>query len=213
MHFLRSAFRRFRQRPATSAVICATLGVAIGANSAIFSAIDAVLLRPLPYASPDRLVSVYESNQTARQATALVAPVRLEEWNRLSRSFDGLAGCFFENVTDTTGPLPERVAAMRVSPRFFSVLGVAAEAGRVPGGDEYRFGGPSVLVLSDRFWRSRFHGDVSVLGRTLRLGGADRTIIGVMPASFQYPDPKTEVWMPAQLPPTLQNQAREARFY
>ena len=197
----------------TSAVVSATLAIAIGANSAIFSAIDAVLLRPLPYPSPDRLVSVYESNQSARQATALVAPVRLEEWNRLSRSFDGLAGCFFENVTDTTGPLPERVAAMRVSPRFFAVLGVGAAAGRVPGGDEYRIGGPAVLVMSDRYWRSRFNGDASAVGRTLRLGGVDRTIVGVMPPSFQFPDPKTDVWMPAQLPPMLQNEAREARFY
>jgi len=210
---VRAAIRRFRLRPVSSAAVAGTLTIAIGANTAIFSAIDAILLRPLPYPSPDRLVSVYESNETERRATSLVAPIRLEEWNRLSSSFDGLAGSFFENVTDTTGPLPERVAAMRVSPRFFSVLGVAAEAGRTPGGGEERFGGPPVVVLSDRFWRARFNADPSLVGRSLRLGGVNRTVIGVMPPSFRYPDSSTDVWMPAQLPPALFAEAREARFY
>src|SRR5216684_2248746 len=110
--------------------IVLTLMLGIGANSTIFSAVDAVLIKPLPYPAADRLVAVYELNRGLRQATQLVAPVRLEEWNRANRLFAGLAGSYFENMTDTTGAVPERVEAMRVSPRFFSVLAVPAAIGR-----------------------------------------------------------------------------------
>src|SRR5712692_8487699 len=164
--------------------IVLTLTLGIGANSAIFSAIDAVLLKPLPYPSADRLVVVYETNASQKQLTSLVAPVRLEEWNRLNSSFDGLAGSYFENVTDTTGPLPERVAAMRTSPRFFSVLGTSAAVGRTLSVDEERFGGPAAVVISDTFWRARFNADSSAVGRSLVLGDVRRTIVEVMPPSF-----------------------------
>src|SRR5262249_53911948 len=120
-----TATRSFRHRRAAAATIVLTLAVGIGANSAIFSAVDAVLLRPLPFPQPDRLVAVSELNRGIKQAIQLVAPVRLEEWNRLNASFDGLAGSYFENMTDTTSDTPQRVEAMRVSRRFFSVLGVA----------------------------------------------------------------------------------------
>jgi putative ABC transport system permease protein len=209
---LRAAARALRRRPGLSAAVVSTLTLGIGANSAIFSAVDVVLLKPLPYPDADRLVSVYESNLARRQATQLVAPVRLEEWNRMNRTFTGLAASYFENVTDTSGPLPERVAAMRVSPRFFSVLGVGAAAGRTFNPDEEHFGGPTVVVLSDPFWRKRFNADPSAIGRSLTLGGASRTIVGVMPPSFRYPSATTEVWMPAQAPAVLL-QARQARFY
>src|SRR5439155_1127071 len=125
-------------------------------NSAIFSAVDAVLLRPLPYPAADRLVAIYEANVSQHDLTSLVAPVRLEEWNRMNRSLEGLAGSYFENMTDTSGPLPERVAAMRISPRFFSVLGTPAALGRTPAPEEDRLGGPAVVVVSDAFWRERF---------------------------------------------------------
>jgi hypothetical protein len=112
-------------------VVC-TLALGIGANSAIFSAVDAVLLKPLPYPAADRLVSVYERNAGLRQATQLVAPGRLEEWNAQNRTFEALGASYFENITDTSGPVPERVAAMNTSPRFFQVLGVAPALGRLP---------------------------------------------------------------------------------
>src|SRR5919204_748996 len=153
MYALRSALRSVAHRPALAATIAATLTVAIGANSAIFSAVDAVLLRPLPYPDPDRLVAVYESNAARRQSTALVAPGRLEEWNRLNRTLVALAGSYFENLADMTGALPERVEAMRVSPRFFAVLRVPAAVGRTFTPEEDRTGG--VVVVSDGFWERR----------------------------------------------------------
>lgn len=208
----RFALRTVAQRRGSTLAILVTLSLGIGANSAIFSAVDAVLLKPLPYPGPDRLVAVYEARVADNDLANLVAPVRLEEWNSLSRSFDGLAGSYFENMTDTTGSLPVRVAAMRTSPRFFSVLGASAALGRTFAGDEERFGGPTVVVISDAFWRDRLSSDRSVVGRSLMLGGVSRTIVGVMPSWFRYPATSTEVWIPAQLGERL-IRARQARFY
>src|SRR5947209_584501 len=209
---MRAALRPLARRPGLSATIILTLALAIGANSAIFSAVDAVLLQPLPFPSADRLVAVYERNRALRQATQLVAPGRLEEWNARNHTFDGLAAMYFENMTDTTGALPERVAAMRTSPRFFAVLGAAPALGRTPTPEEERFGGPPVAVVSDAFWRDRLNGDPSAAGRKLILGGVIYTIIGVMPAAFRYPTERTEVWLPTRAPASLL-QVRTARLY
>jgi putative ABC transport system permease protein len=186
LHECRAAARLAR-RPGLALTVVLTLMLGIGANSAIFSVVDAILLKPLPYPAGDRLMAVYELNLSGKGATQLVAPGRLEEWHRMNRSFEGLAGSYFENVTDTTGELPERVEAMRISPRFFTVLGVPATLGRVTTPDEELSGGRPVVILSDAFWRRRFNGDPNVVGRALTLGGASRTIVGVMPSSFRYP--------------------------
>ena len=149
LHECRAALRATIRRPLFAAIVVALLALGIGANSAIFSAVDAVLLKPLPYPGADRLVAIYEANVSQHDLTSLVAPVRLEEWNRMNRSLEGLAGSYFENMTDTSGPLPERVAAMRISPRFFSVLGTPAALGRTPAPEEDRLGGPAVVVVGD----------------------------------------------------------------
>jgi len=209
---LAAAIRSLARRPGLAATILVTLALGIGANSAIFSAVDAVLLKPLPYPDADRLVAVYELNLGQRNATQLVAPGRLEEWNARSHSFDGLSGTYFENSSDTTGELPERLAIMNTAPRFFTVLGVGPALGRVPTPEEERFGGPRVIVLSDALWSRRFNRDPGVIGRALVLGGASTTVIGVMPPSFQYPLwATTDAWRPTQAPPVLM-QARQARF-
>jgi putative ABC transport system permease protein len=209
---LRAAVRSVGHRRGTAIAIVTTLTLGIGANTAIFAFIDAVLLRPLPYPDAGRLVAVYELNRGTRESTQLVAPVRLEEWNSGNRTFVALAGSYFENVTDTTGGAPERIEAMRTSPRFFTVLGVAAALGRTLSAEEERFGGPPSVVISDAFWRTRFNADPSAVGRRLILGGASRTIVGVMPASFRYPTATTEVWVPAQMPAFMMRE-RRARFY
>ena len=212
LHEWRAAARSLAHRRGLTFTVVLTLMLGIGANSAIFSAVDAVLLKPLPYPDAGRLVSIYELNLARAGATQLLAPPRLEEWNRLNRSFDGLAGSYFENMTDTTGALPERVEAMRTSPRFFSVLGVAPAIGRAPAPQEEVFGGPRIAIVSDAFWRTRLDATPSAIGRTLVLGGASYTIIGVMPPSFRYPTATTELWVPTQAYPGLM-QARLARFY
>ena len=199
------ALRSLVQRRALSAAIGLTLAVSIGATSAVFSVLDAVVLKPLPYPAPDRLVAIFETSVRQPQATSLVAAIRIAEWSRMTESFDGIAGSYFENLTDTTGPVPERLAAMRTSPGFFAVLGTDAALGRTFTGDEERFGGPAAIVLSDALWRSRLGADRSVIGRSLVVGGNARTVVGVMPASFRYPSPATEAWLPAQAPPALFN--------
>ena len=215
LDLVRAAIRSLTCRATLATTVVLTLALGIGANSAIFSAVDAVLLRPLPYPAADRLVNVYERNLSGaaeRSATALVAPGRLEEWNAENRSFDGLAASYFENMTDTSGAEPERVEARRTSPRFFSVLGVAPAAGRTPLPDEERFGGPAVAVISDAFWTRRFGRDPNVIGHPLVLGGADVTIVGVMPARFRYPTATTEIWLPTRAPQYFL-EARAARLY
>jgi predicted permease len=209
---LAAAARIVSHRRAAALTVILTLTLAIGANSAIFSAVDAVLLRALPFPAPDRLVVVNELNPGLKQAVQLVAPVRLEEWHRANRSFDGLAGSYFENMTDTTGDTPARVEAMRVSPRFFSVLGVPAALGRTLAPDEEVFGGPQAVVISDAFWRTRRNGDPDVVGQSILLAGVRRTIVGVMPPSFRYPTTTTEAWVPAQMTGGL-GRERRARFY
>src|SRR5262249_59743555 len=160
---LRAAARGLRHRRAVAAAVVVTLTLGIGANATIFSFVDAVLLRPLPYPDSERLVSLHELNRGLKQATQLVAPGRLEEWNRDNATFDGLAGSYFENVTDTSGAAPERVEAMRTSPPFFSVLGVGAALGRTLSPDEERFGGPPSVVVSDGFWPARLNRDPYVI--------------------------------------------------
>jgi putative ABC transport system permease protein len=208
----RAAARSVLRRPGLAATIVATLALAIGANSVIFSAVDAVLLRPRPFPAADRLVRVFERNLSLRQATQLVAPGRLEEWNDRNETFEGLAASYFENMTDTSGPLPERVEAIRTSPRFFAVLGVPPAIGRWPAPQEERFGGPAVIVVSDAFWRRRLAADPAIIGRPLSIGGARRTVVAVMPPSFRYPTASTDIWVPTQAPPFFL-EARRARLY
>ncbi len=200
------------RRPALSVAVITTLAIAIGANSAIWSAIDTVLLKSLPFPAADRLVAVYETNASEGRLKSQAAIVRLREWADQTQAFDGLAGIYFENVTDTSGAEPERLAAMRTSAGFFSVLGVPPVIGRAPTQQEETLGGPGVVVIAERMWQLRFNRDPGVIGRTLVLGGVPRTIVGVMPASFRYPTAETDAWIPAEVTPSLAN-ARQARFW
>src|SRR5215831_3684406 len=208
---LRHAARRMRRRPCFAATIILTLASGIGATSAVFSLVDTVLLRPLAYPSPDRLVAIHEQKLREDLARTPVAPSRLEDWGRLATSFGGLAGCRTDSVTDRTGSDPERLSAAFVSPRFFNVLGSTAELGRTFLGSEERFGGPAVAVISDGLWRRRFGADPGVLGRTLSLADGNVNIVGVMPPALQYPSSATEIWIPSRTPAAVL-ELREARY-
>jgi putative ABC transport system permease protein len=190
------------------------LALCIGANSAIFSLIDAVLLRSLPYGHPERLVAIFETNPIRKTGRVGVAPVRISEWNRMSRSFNGMAGVNIDNLTDTSGALPEKLVIAAVSPGFFPVVGVRPLLGREFSPEEERYGGPNAALISERFWRRRFWGDPRALGRALRLNGDSCPIAGVLPASFRVPvsGDAVDVWLPAALPDSVMRN-REARFY
>ena len=124
------ALRAVSRRPGFSLTIFALLTLGIGANTALFSVVDTVLLKPLPYPAPDRLVTVYESSPAKRQNTGPLAPGRLEDWNRLNHSFAAISATYTENVTDTSGAEPERLNGLRVAPRFFEVYGMYPLLGR-----------------------------------------------------------------------------------
>jgi putative ABC transport system permease protein len=202
------AFRTLLRRPGFFAAVALILALGIGANTAVFSMIDAVLLKPLPYPAPDRLVSVYEASAAKNQRDGLIAPARLDDWNRMTRAFEAIAGIYSENVTDTSEAEPERLAARRVSPRFFAVYRTPPLAGRTFTALEETAGGPGAAVISHRLWTRRYNRDPAAIGRRLILAGQAYTITGVMPDDFST---EVDLWLPAQIPPFLQRR-RDARF-
>lgn len=208
----RYALRGLVRNPGFAITVVVTLALGIGASSTIFSLIDAILIRPLPYPNSGRLVAIHEARPGDERARTPVAPGRLEDWQHLTTTLVAIAGSSVETVTDTTNPAPEQVAAAYVSPRFFSVLGTRPALGRVFIPDEERCGGPLAVVISNGLWRRRFSADPGVLGRLLVLANQNYLIVGVMPSTFQYPSATTEVWTPKQATPELL-QIREARFY
>jgi predicted permease len=209
---LRYALRVLSRQPGFAATVVLTLALGIGASSTIFSLIDTVLIRPLPYPDAGRLVAVQETRLGDPRNRTPVSPGRLEDWHRMTVAFEALAGSHTDTLIDTTGPVPERISGAFVSPRFFSVLGAPAVLGRVFTAEEEEFGGPLAIVISDGFWRRRYSADPRVLGRTLRLEDQSYMVVGVMPPEFRYPSPSTEVWAPKQARPGLLR-IREARFY
>ena len=209
---LRYGLRGMKRRPGFAATIVATLALGIGATVTIFSVVDTALIRPLAYDHPGRLVAVLEVTSTAERRESGLAPGRLEDWNRLSSSFEAIAGCYTDTLTETSGSSPEQLTGAFVSPGFFEVFRTPALAGRVFSIDEEQFGGPAVLVISHGLWQRRFASDPGVVGRTLVLGEQSYTILGVMPPSFQYPTASTELWAPKQANPQLLL-IRQARFY
>jgi predicted permease len=205
----RQTWRSLIRRPAYLAAVVLTLGFGTGILTAVFSLVDTVLLKPLPYPDADQLVTVYESSPVARERTSLVAPGRLEDWQRLNRSFVALSANYGDSVTDTSGDEPERLDGRRVTPRFFSVYGAPPLVGRTFTDTEEASTGPGAAVISERFWTRRFNRDPGVIGRALSIGGRQYPIVGVMPSTFT--GGTVDVWLPAQITPWLLQQ-RNARF-
>src|SRR5438874_8415466 len=192
----RWALRFIRKSPSFSIVVILTLALGIGANSAVFSAIDAILLRPLPYPEGDRLMELRQVNLKIQKPQTRLAPVRLEDWNRMNSTFQAITGYYTEDDSETSGSLPEKLKVAYVAPRFLQVFGVAPALGREFSPAEEEFGGPNAILISDSFWRRRFGGDPSAVGKHLRIHSSSWSIVGVMPASFAFPDRDTEIWLP-----------------
>ena len=189
---VRLALRSLAKTPGFTATVVLTLALAIGANSAVFSAIDAVLLRPLPFPDADRLMRLDQRNP--KNPEALVAPVRLVDWSQLNSTFQAISGYYTEDSSELSGELPEKTKRALVARRFLEVLGVSPALGRGFHPDEERFGGPGAVLISDRFWRRRFNSDPSAIGKRLRFGQSSFAIVGIMPASFLFPDRDVDVW-------------------
>ncbi|HEY2013619.1 MAG TPA: ABC transporter permease, partial [Bryobacteraceae bacterium] len=167
---IRRTYRGLIRRLTFFLAVVFTMALGIGANSAIFSVIDAVLLKPLPYPGADRLMAVYESNPRQTRVREYVAPGRLEEWNRMNQTFAAIAGAYTENQAETSGPLPEKLVSAKVSPRFFSVLETPPLVGRGFSPEEEVAGGPRAVVIGERLWQRRFNRDPQVIGQVLRFG-------------------------------------------
>ncbi len=207
---LKAAARFIRKSPSFSVTVILTLALGIGANSAVFSAIDAILLRPLSFPNADRLVRVDQINP--KDPNTFVAALRLVDWSRLNSTFQWISGYYDQNESETTGPLPEKLTRAFAAPRFFETWGVSPALGRGFSAEEERFGGPNAVVISDRFWRRRFNADPGAIGKTLRFGRRTNTIVGVMPASFLFPDRDVDLWSPSPVDaPYAQN--RESTWF
>ncbi len=191
---LKSALRFIGKSPGFSLTVVLTLALGIGANSAVFSAIDAVLLRALPFPDSQQLVVLHQFNLEQKPAENFVAPVRLEDWNRLNSTFRGISGYYTEDVSETSGPLPERLHQILVAPRFLQVVGVAPVLGRDFTRPEEHFGGPTAALISDAYWRRHFHADPRAIGKTLRIGKYSYPVVGVMPPSFVFPSRDVDFW-------------------
>lgn len=192
---IRYGLRVLRKSPGFTAVAVLTLALGIGANSAVFSAIDAVLLRPLPFPDGDQLVRISQYNPKINGGSnPFVAPVRLEDWNRMNSTFQALTGYYTEDDSETSGPIPEKIKIGFVAARFLQVWGIAPELGHDFTPEEERFGGPPAGLISNRYWHERFGGKPDAVGKKVRMGKWGITVIGIMPASFIYPDPNVDVW-------------------
>jgi putative ABC transport system permease protein len=208
----KSGFRLLRKSPSFSTAVILTLALAIGANSAVFSAINAILLRPLPFPNSGELMMLLQSERKAESAPSAVAAVRLEDWNHLTSVFQAISGWYTEDVSEVSGVLPERVKEAMVAPRFLQVWGVTPAIGRDFAPAEEHFGGPRVVLISERYWRRRFLADPNTVGKSLRLEADAYPIVGVMPASFRFPDRDVDIWQPSP-PDAPFAQSRESTWF
>jgi putative ABC transport system permease protein len=172
-----------------------TLALGIGANTAMFSVIDAVLLRPLPYPDSDSLVQIYETDTSHGRTSGPVSPYNFADWQKQASAFQEMAAYDFDSFSYRSGKVAERMSGVMVTADFFRVLGIAPALGRdfEPGDDDPAK--PHFAILSYGAWQRRFGGDREVVGRTMLINGESYTIIGIMPSSFAaFPDPGTEIW-------------------
>ncbi|MBI4661307.1 MAG: ABC transporter permease [Verrucomicrobia bacterium] len=200
MNDLKFAFRQLLKNPGFTAAAVLTLALGIGANTAIFSFVNAILLRPLPYKDADRLVMIHETYMANNAAVA--APL-LDVWRKQSTVFEGLGARRWSSVslTLTGAGAPEILTGMPVSANVFGLLGVKPALGRDFLPEEEVFGNHHVVLLSHEFWRNRFGGDTNMLGRSITLNSEPKTVIGIMPPRTQFPQGNTQVWVPLAFEP------------
>jgi len=202
---LRVALRRIRRAPSFAITTIVVLGLGVGATTAVFSVVNGVLLRPLPYRQPERLVEIRHSVQVAGVTEVDQSEGGLLYYQRHATAFAGSGGWRDRDVNvsppaDDPGPA-SRVSAAIVTANLFGVLGVAPELGRDFHAGEDRVNAPPVVMLSHRLWKQLFRGDPSVLGKRIVIDGVSREVVGVMPRDFVFVHSSPDVWYPAPLDP------------
>jgi putative ABC transport system permease protein len=191
---VRYTFRALRRTPGFTLTVVLTLALGIGANAAVFAALNAVLLRALPYAEAERLVHLTQRVESAGETPT--AMVRLRDWRRLSSTFAALTGHTVEDVSDTTSDAPERVRRATVLPGFLTAWGVVPALGRDFTEAEHRLGGPPAVMISERYWRRQLGGATDILARRVRTPDRSFAIVAVLPASFAFPNQDVDWWAP-----------------
>jgi len=206
----KQALRMCRNSPGFTATAVAALALGIGANTAIFSVVNTVLLKPLPYPDPDRIVQLLLSSP---QGSANIASVpKYNTWHAQTALFEDVAAYDFggPGINLTTGDIPEQLTGIRVSREYFHLFGAAVILGRIFTAEEDRPGGGHVAVLSYGLWQRRFNGDPAIVGRAILLGGDPYTVVGVLGPDFQS-DPPVDIFRPFQADPNSVNQAHTFR--
>jgi len=217
---IRYAFRSMRRHPAFSLVAIATLAVGIGAGTAVFTFVRAVLLRPLPYDRPDELVRIFETNPLRNWTRNIVAPANWADWRARNQVFSDIAayeqfrqvGSGANEVFLTGFGEPQGLKSLGVTGNFFSVLGASPLLGRTFSDDETYEGKARVVVLSYGLWQSAFGGDPATLGRTITLSGRTYDVVGIMPDTFFFPGRDVQLWIPVGYPPEMIPKTRRPHF-
>ncbi len=194
---LRYAIRMLLKKPAFTAVAVMTLALGIGANTAIFSVVNAVLLRPLSYKQPHSLVQIWETNPLRGWTVNVVAPANYLDWEKRNNVFEGLAAyrSSFASLYLTADGEPERIKGLISTGGLFEVLGVEAMLGRTFLPENTWQGNDRVVVLSYGLWKRMFGGNPEIIGQSISLSGITRTVVGVMPEGFYFPTRETELWV------------------
>ncbi len=190
---IRYGLRLLSRSPVFTLVAIATLALGIGANTAIFSTVYAVLLHPLPYSDPDRLVMVWEDASVMSFPKDAPAAANYFDWQRSNRVFTDMAATTGTSVNITADGPPEQVVGRAVTANFFAGLGVQPLIGRVFTPDENQRAA-GVAILSYRLWQRRYNGDPSIVGGMVRMDGSSRTIVGVMPPKFAFRNRELDLW-------------------
>src|SRR5579885_642961 len=202
---LRYALRLYQKSPGFSAIALTTLALGMGATTAVFSVVDAVLLKPLPFQDPNRLVMIWERNTAQNRTRMFVPPANYQAWRKQSATFESLAAIETIHINLTGGPNgrvePEELRAEKVTASFFPLLGVQPILGRTFQEGEDRPGNASYAVLSHALWTSRFGADRSIAGKTIQLGHRPYVVLGVMPRGFSVFETAADLWLPLALNP------------
>ena len=188
---IRYGFRSLAKRPGFTAIALIALMLGIGANTAIFSIVNGVLLHPLPYKDPEQLVSIWETQPNQEHSN--FSPAEFLDYQAQNQSFSGMAAYRLMNFTLTGAGEPEQVGGLIVSANYFSLLGVEPVQGRALQAEDGVAGAPRVAVISNSYWQNRFASDSNVIGKAITLSGEPVTVVGVMAPNFQ--DDVYQIWV------------------
>lgn len=195
---LKQILRSLVRAPTFTIAVISTLAIAIGANSAIFSVLNGVVLKPLPYEQPDQLVMVWEANPSQGLNQEPTSSATFADWRERAKTFQAMAAYRYLGFTLMLDDVPQRIASAQVTPSLFEVLRTRPALGRTFRPEEERPGSERLVILSDGAWQNRFGADESIIGRTIPLDGEPYEVVGVMPPGFTFPvgDTEVEAWSP-----------------